>query len=286
MSSSPSPARHERQEGEGLAPLALTACWTAAARARETEREDRLFEDPLAELLAGEAGRALLEAEPQDSPYLAIRTRWFDDWLRQATDDGIRQMVIVAAGMDTRAFRLPWPPGVWLWELDQPALLRLKDDLLAEVAARPRCRRIPLGVDLVENAWGEPLIASGLRPDRPSAWLLEGVLPYLEPTVAERLLDRIGDLAAPGSRLGADLPSRELLDSEWTRPYLQHLENMGTPWRFGHDRPEELLGSRGWRQVHVAQPGEAGAGAERWPWPVPPRDVPGIPRNFLVTAVR
>ncbi len=274
------------QDGNGLDPLGLTARWTAAARARETGREDRLFEDPLAELLAGEEGRMLLEAEPQDNPYLAIRTRWFDDWLRQATDDGIRQVVIVAAGMDTRAFRLPWPPGVWLWELDRPALLRLKDDLLAEVAARPRCRRIPLGADLAEDVWEDFLTTAGFRPDRPSAWLLEGLLCYLEAPGAEDLLDRVGGLAAPGSRLGVDLPSRELLRSEWTRPYLRRLEEAGTPWRFGHDRPEELLEAHGWHRVRVVQPGQEGAGTERWPWPVLPRSVPGVPRYFLVAAVR
>jgi methyltransferase (TIGR00027 family) len=280
------PRAQAGQEGEGLDPLALTAHWTAAARARESAREDRLFEDPLAELLAGEEGRALLAAEPAENPYLPIRTRWFDDWLRGAAADGIRQVVVVAAGMDTRAFRLPWPAGTRWWELDRPDLLRLKDDLLEGARARPRCSRIPLGVDLVEDTWAASLIASGLRPDRPSAWLLEGVLCYLGEPDAERLLDRVSGLAAPGSRLGADLPSRELLDSEWTRPYLRRLEEAGTPWRFGHDRPEEPLEARGWRQVRAVQPGEAGAGAERWPWPVLPRSVPAVPRYFLVTAVR
>ena len=108
--------------------VAWTACLAAAARAREDERPDHLFADPFAATLAGATGFAYLDRLANGpTPYLAIRTRFFDDFLLTAVRGGdVRQVVLVAAGMDARAFRLPWPPGLALYELDQPEVLVLK----------------------------------------------------------------------------------------------------------------------------------------------------------------
>lgn len=270
--------------------IGATARWTAAARARESERPDRLFADPLAHSMAGAEGFALLDAEPKESqgnPYLPIRTRFFDDWLERVTEQhSVRQIVFVAAGMDTRTFRLSWPNGTTLWELDRPALLDLKGTTLAAAGAVPTCNRRTLGVDLALDDWPERLQAAGFDPMIPSAWLVEGFFQYLEEAAVERVLAAITTVAAPASLLGADFISRDFLTSEWMVGYLHMLEQRGTPWRFGANEPEALLDRYGWRTEAVTQPGEEGAGFGRWPWPVAPRSVPGIPRSFLITAAR
>lgn len=110
-------------------PLAATAYWTAAVRARESVRPDRLFEDPWAAELAGQAGAAWIAQRPEASTVpIVLRTRYFDDCLTRITQqDGLRQVVLLAAGLDTRDFRLSWPAGVRLFELDQPAVLGHKE---------------------------------------------------------------------------------------------------------------------------------------------------------------
>ena len=198
----------------------------------------------------------------------------------------MRQVVFVAAGFDTRAFRLPWPAEVTLWELDRPALLALKAQILGAAGAAPACDRRALGVDLVRDDWTGRLCAAGFDAAAPSAWLAEGLFQYLEEAAVEQILAAMASLAAPGSRLGADFLSDDFLTSPWTAEYLRMLEQRGTPWRFGTNEPEALLARHRWRVEAVTQPGEGGAHFSRWPWPVAPRDVPGLPRSFFVTALR
>jgi methyltransferase (TIGR00027 family) len=264
--------------------IAATARWTAAIRARESERPDRLFDDPL----AGQEGFARLDAEPEvarDNPFVVIRTRFFDDWVQRMAASGLRQVVLVAAGMDTRAFRLPWPPGTILWELDRSELLELKQTLLEGVNARPACDRRPVGIDLASSGLPVALQDAGFDAASPSAWLAEGFFEYLEAADVLRLLTTIASLAPSGSRLGLDLPSQDFLQHEWMQPYLRELERQGTPWRFGTNSPETLLAAHGWRAA-VTEPGAEGAHFGRWPWPVLPREQPGWPRSFLIDAVR
>lgn len=270
--------------------VAQTARAMAALRARESARADRLFGDPLAYALAGEEAVAELAAAPpaeRDNPYVVIRTRVFDEWLERATvGDGVRQVVLVAAGMDSRAFRLAWPDGVTLWELDQPALLEVKERVLASAGVVPRCDRRTVGVDLERADWPERLRDAGFQPAAPSAWLAEGFFAYLEDAAVERSLTAIATLAAPGSLLGADFVSQSLFSSPWMAPYLRKLAQRGTPWRFGTDRPATLLARCGWRAQTVRQPGQKDANFGRWPWPAALRWVPGAPRLFFVTAQR
>jgi methyltransferase (TIGR00027 family) len=266
--------------------VAQTACLAAAARAREDERPDRLFSDPFAAPLAGATGFAYLDRLANvPTPYVAIRTRFFDDLLCQTVRSGdVRQVVLVAAGMDARAFRLPWPPGLALYELDQPEVLALKHAILAADGARATCRRHALGVDLTQS-WAEALCAAGYRPREPSVWLMEGLLYYLEEAVVHALLDRMGTLTAPGSWLGIDLVSRDALWSPLLQPWLAMGAYNGAVWRFGTDHPEHLCTDHGW-EPQVRQPGEEGADFGRWPLPVVPRGIPGMPRGFLVVARR
>ena len=127
---------------------------------------------------------------------------------------------------------------------------------------------------------------AGFQPEEPSAWQTEGLLAYLDRLQVGRLLSQMAACAATDSCLGADFISESFLHSEWMQSYLRWLDEQRAPWRFGTDRPEDVLAATGWRAVAVRQPGEEGVGAGLLPWPVLPRDVPGIPRSFLVTAVR
>jgi methyltransferase (TIGR00027 family) len=283
-------------------PISRTARLTAAARARESRRPDRLFEDPWAEALAGTEGVAFMErleaaARPpgspgsSENPYIAIRTRFFDDFLRSATggDGGARQVVILAAGLDTRAFRLEWPAGVRVFEIDRLDVLETKNRLLgtgaAPAAVPPRCDRRAIAVDLATEPWDEALIGAGFDRDSPSVWLVEGLLAYLDEAAARGVLQRTAALAAPRSLLGADAISHTYFTSPWTRGALEALAREHAPWRFGTDDPEGFFAAAGWTAT-VRRPGDPGADFERWPFPAFPREAPGVPQSFMITATR
>jgi len=273
----------------GLDPVAGTALWTAADRARESARPDRLFDDPLAAVLAGEPGHGLAEQMRGDgtfdNPAVVIRTRFFDDVITDAViSRGLRQVVLVAAGMDTRAYRLELPADVAWFELDRPPLLERKARELAAADAPPRGARYPIGVDLAGD-WPAALIAAGFAAQHPALWLVEGLLPYLTAAAVQRLFDQITDLAAPGSELLCDPVGQSMLDSQWVQPWLEQLAVRGVPWRFGTDRPEDLLEPRGWTPT-VSLLSTVGSNLGRWPFPAYPRDTPGVPQSYLVHATR
>jgi len=266
--------------------LGATAHWTAAVRAKESVREDRLFYDPWAAALAGKEGEAWIEARSEDSVVpIALRTRFFDDALqRMVLQDAIRQVVLMAAGLDTRAFRLSWPQGTRLFELDQPPVLKYKERILHSAGAQPACERQTIEVDLTAP-WQERLVQAGFDPGRPSGWLLEGFLVYLPGESLARILDEVTGLAAPGSWLGFDIVNSITLASPWTRQWVEMQANSGAPWIGALDDPEGFLAARGW-QASLTHPGEEGANFGRWPHPVIPRTMPDMPRNWYVVARR
>ena len=272
--------------------VAPTSRWMAAAGARESERADRLFDDPLAASLAGPEGFDWLErmqpAGGSDGPglYAVIRTRFFDDFLLDACErSGVRQVVLAAAGLDTRAFRLDWPSGTRLYEMDLPEVLDAKDAVIEAAGARESCERRTVRVDLKEETWPEALLAAGYKAEETSVWFIEGLLFYLPEAAVHGLLDKVTTLAAPGSLLGLDLMNRNLLFSPMAWPQLAALARRGARGRFGTNVPEALLAGHGW-EADVTQPGEAGANYGRWTRPVAPREIPGVPRSFLVKARR
>ncbi len=274
-------------------PIAPTSRWMAAARARESERTDRLFYDPLAAAFAGPEGFAWLERmEPTAGSgggpglYAVIRTRFFDDFLLDACRaSGVCQVVLAAAGMDTRAFRLDWPSQTWVYEMDLPEVLDAKDEVVAEAGAKPNCERRTVGVDLQQEAWPEALLATGYRPERPSVWVIEGLLFYLTRAAVYGLLQKVSALTATGSLLGVDVMNRGLLFSPLAWPQQAALAWRGAPGLFGTDDPEMLMADHDW-EADVTQPGEEGANYGRWPMPILSREVPGLPRGFLVRARR
>ena len=269
--------------------LASTACWIAAVRAREHERADRLFSDPWAATLAGEEGWLWRErttgGKDENEVGLVIRTRFFDDFLLQATwQHPTRQVVIVGAGMDTRDFRLTWPPQTHLFELDQPRLFELKEQRLSAAGAVPTCRRQIVGVDL-GSGWHEALVHAGFEPDQRSVWLMEGLLFYLPVELVAQLFERVTALSAGGSWLGCEVKNMEMLTSAETHTWIETLAKEGAAWISSMDHPETFLAERGWRAT-VVQPGEDGAHFGRWSLPVLSRSVLGVPRTFFVTATR
>jgi len=267
--------------------LGLTARWTSAARAIESQREDRLFDDPWAAALAGENGANWIEGlhAGNDGALTALRTRLFDDFLLGVTHEHeIRQVVFIAAGLDTRAYRLAWPEGTRHFELDQPQVLEYKEQILTSAAATPTCERRAIAVDLT-GPWTESLQKAGFDPQQPVAWLLEGFLVYL-PTGSEiRMLEDVTTLATPDSWLGFDAVNTEMLTSQWTRPLIEMMEKAGVPWKGMLDDPKGLLAERGWRATLV-QLGEEGMNFGRWSYPVIPLSVPGVPRFWFITAQR
>ncbi|MFO7678915.1 MAG: SAM-dependent methyltransferase [Chloroflexota bacterium] len=264
--------------------LGSTAYWTAAVRARENEREDALFHDPWAAALAGDVGMTWIAPRPAESVApIAIRTRYFDDCLQRITqDEGIRQVVLLAAGLDTRAFRLSWPEATIVFELDQPAVLAYKEEILQAAQAKPGCARRVVGADLREP-WAEALVKSGFDPLRPSAWLLEGFLFYLDNAFTTPLLDTVSSLAAPGSWLGFDVINSLTLTSPLTSKWVEMQAQSGAPWVGTMDDPTAFLAQRGW-QAGLTQGGAADAHYGRWPLPVIPVTMPNIPHNWFVTA--
>lgn len=266
--------------------VADTGTLVAAIRAEETRRPDRLFDDPFAERLAGESGRRMLAESvaatgDKSTLQIVVRTRFWDEALLNAVPP-VQQVVILAAGLDARAYRLPWPDGTTVFELDQPAVIAAKADALA--GDEPRCRRVAIGVDLTQD-WTDTLRANGFDPELPAVWLMEGLLQYLDEGAVRTLFERVDALSAPGSVLLYDIVGKVLMDSVMLAAVRERMSRNGAPWLFGTDAPGQLCERLGWSAAvtDVAEPGNTW---NRWFAPAVPLDVPGVPRGYFVTATK
>ena len=252
-----------------------SARWVAAQRLRESERTDRLFSDPLAPALSGDEGMAALKLSEKYNPrheetanYIAIRTRFFDDVAQADATAGTRQIVLPAAGMDARAYRISWL-GTTLYEIDHPHVLAAKEEILQAQHRALECKRITIGADLTQD-WIHGLLDSGFRSNEQSTWLIEGLFYYLDEPAVNRILKDVSRLAAPGSVLVTDLVSRSLLTSPWMQQALKAMEEQGMGWRFGTDDPVGLFAVHGWGAA-MKDPGEEGARYDSQRFPVQPR---------------
>lgn len=215
--------------------VGTTATMVAAARALASAAPDALIDDPFAAPLvravgtefftAMVEGRLDLSAFGDMSPAraeamingMAVRTRFFDDSVLTATATGIRQVVILAAGLDARAYRLEWPERTVVFELDQPEVIAFKSSTLAGLGAEPTAARCAIAVDLRED-WPQALRDNGFDPHARTAWLAEGLLIYLPPQAQDQLFDRITALSAPGSTIATEyVPGIVDLDAEKAR---------------------------------------------------------------------
>ncbi len=151
--------------------------------------------------------------------------------------------------------------------------------------AKTSCERRTIRVDLSQETWLKALLAAGYQPERPSVWLIEGLLFYLPRAAVHGLLEKVGALTVTGSLLGLDVMNRGLFFSPVAWPMQAALARLGAPGQFGTNDPETLMARHGW-EADATQPGEGGANFGRWPRPMLPRRVPSVPRSFLVKARR
>ncbi|OCB28020.1 SAM-dependent methyltransferase [Mycobacterium malmoense] len=200
--------------------VGATALGVAASRAAETAGSDPLIRDEFARVLVASAGPAWARlADPELAwldgdehgrrahrigiDYQAVRTHFFDEYFADAVKAGIRQVVILAAGLDSRAYRLKWPDGTAVYEIDQPKVLQYKAEVLQQHGAAPTASRRPVSVDLRDD-WPTALAAAGFDRAQPTAWLAEGLLPYLPSDAQDRLFDMFTALSAPGSQVAIE----------------------------------------------------------------------------------
>ena len=253
----------------------FTARMMAAIRAQESTKAGALFIDPFARQLAGEEALQQVEQQLTDKyrAYVAVRTYFFDNFL---LSNQVAQVVILAAGLDTRSFRLRWPKDSKVYELDYPEVISFKAGILAD--AVPNCEHITIGADLTQP-WQDKLLEREFAPKQPSMWLIEGLLMYLSAEQVHSLLRDVSELSANGSCLGLDLVNvkaiNKAINGEPHREYFQS----------GWDQPEELLAEYGW-DADVIQPGDKAANFGRYTWVLPPREIAGMERTFLVSAKR
>ncbi len=197
--------------------VGATATAVAARRALASKGPNPLIDDPFAEPLVRAVGvdafirmmNGEIEVAEDDPAFttkrlsegMAVRTRFFDSFLLDAAHAGVRQCVILASGLDTRAYRLAWPDGSVVYEVDQPRVIEFKTSTLVGLGAAPAADRRAVGIDLRDD-WPAALRDSGFDPTQPSAWIAEGLLGYLPPDAQDRLFDNITELSAAGSRVG------------------------------------------------------------------------------------
>lgn len=284
-----------------------TALFVATARALEAQKPDPLAVDPYAEIFCHAVGGAAADVLDGKDPghqlktadfgehfvnFQGARTKYFDDYFRRAADAGVRQVVVLAAGLDSRAYRLDWPASTTIFELDQPQVLDFKRQVLAGVGAEPRAERREIAIDLRED-WPQALRDNGFDSAKPSAWIAEGLLIYLPASAEEQLFTGIDSLAGPGSHVAVEdgapmqpddfeaavAEERAAAAKGDGRVFFQLVYNER------HAPATEWFGRHGWSAVgtpladYLRQAGR----------PVPGPDTeagPMVARNTLVTAVR
>ncbi|UQX12094.1 class I SAM-dependent methyltransferase [Candidatus Mycobacterium methanotrophicum] len=241
--------------------VGATALGVAAARMADTESDNPLIHDPFARVFLEAAGEGMwnwfasgdlppevIEAEP-DVPlrmqgmrdYMASRTMFFDQFVLDAANAGVQQVVILAAGLDARSWRLPWPAGVTVYELDQPKVLEFKSSTLQERGAQPTAKLVNVPVDL-RHDWPTALRQAGFDPDAPSVFTAEGLLPFLPSAAQDLLFERIQALTAPGSRAAAEVPGPEFNNPDFRdrqRAQMQRYRELAARLGHGeHDFPD------------------------------------------------
>jgi methyltransferase (TIGR00027 family) len=251
--------------------VGATATMVAAARAIASRAEHPLIADAFAEprvravgvdlltrLAAGDVTPSDLGADAERgmqrmADNMAVRTMFFDDFFLAAAEAGITQAVILASGLDARAYRLAWAPGTTVFEVDQPDVIEFKSRTLAELGAEPTAERRTVAIDLRDD-WPTALEAAGFDPAQPTAWSAEGLLGYLPPEAQDRLLDTITALSAPGSRFATE--STPALDSANHDQLRQQMQKSADQWRehgFDLDLAELIyLGDRNEAEAYLA----------------------------------
>jgi methyltransferase (TIGR00027 family) len=272
-------ARAERDRWDLATSVGATATMVAAQRALSSDA--KLIDDPYAaplvravgidvyvRLVNGEiAAGGNTEFDPQRMAQgMACRTRFYDQFFLDATRSGIGQVVILASGLDSRAYRLPWPAGTVVYEVDMPEVIEFKTLTLGDLGAEPTAERRTVAIDLRDD-WASALQAAGFDPQAPSAWSAEGLVVYLPDEAQDALFDNITTLSAPGSRLAFEfVPDTAVFaDPRW-RAHHARMSELGFEIDFNdlvyHGQRSHIvdhLGRRGWQtssqtiaQLHAA----------------------------------
>ena len=235
-------ARTDKDTWDLASSVGATATAVAASRAMASQNPDALLNDPWADplvravgidtfvkLIDGETGHTedpLLNRRAM-SEQITVRTRFFDDFFVQAGESGIRQAVILASGLDTRAYRLPWLADTKVFEIDQPQVIAFKTRTLADLGAEPTAERTTVAIDLRED-WPAALVEAGFDPKLPTAWSAEGLLVYLPPDAQDRLFDNIAGLSAPGSRIATEHMDLRNVPSDWADRLTERSRRIGS----------------------------------------------------------
>ena len=235
-------ARTDNDTWDLASSVGATATAVAASRAMASQNPDALLNDPWADplvravgidtfvkLIDGETGHIadpLLNRRAMNEQ-IAVRTRFFDDFFVHAPESGIRQAVILASGLDTRAYRLPWPADTKVFEIDQPEVIAFKTRTLADLGAEPAAERTTVAIDLRED-WPAALTEAGFDPKLPTAWSAEGLLVYLPPDAQDRLFDNIAGLSAPGSRIATEHMDLRNIPSDWADRLTERSRRIGS----------------------------------------------------------
>jgi methyltransferase (TIGR00027 family) len=247
--------------------VGATATSVAASRALASSQPEPLITDPFADSLVKAVGLehcnriADGELEFTDDPLMnkqrmceqiAVRTRVFDDFFTDATEAGIRQAVIVAAGLDTRAYRLSWPPDAVVFEIDQPQVIQFKSAVLSDLGATAAAGHRSIEIDLRDD-WPTALRNSGFDSAQPTAWIAEGLLIYLPAEAQDRLFDNITELSAPGSRLATEHMNIQGASDDWIEKLDERSRRMGSNINLAdlfymgeRNTAGEYLASAGW----------------------------------------
>jgi len=278
----------------------MTAVGVAYIRAQESMRPDRLFDDPLASKFVEASGwtpPVSVDAEVRDArsdvraywgtvvQSVIVRTRFLDEYALDAAAAGVRQFVILGAGLDARAYRLAWPTGMRVFEVDVADMIGFKEDALIDVATKPRAQRIVVPADLTED-WFPRLRDAGFDPAQQSGWLAEGLLIYLTAEHNEALLRTISTASPAGSRLGITLGGKGSLDvpgdDEIHGEALGSVGSVRAMWQSeAPDDPAAWLSGYGWdAEVFSARERAAAYGRPL------PDDAPQSAMRALVRAVR
>jgi len=225
--------------------VGATALGVAAARAAETESENPLINDPFARLFVDAAGDGMwsiyadpkllakaIELEPDMQmrlrlmiDFMATRTAFFDEFFLNAANSGVRQVVILAAGLDARTWRLPWPDGTVVYELDQPKVLEFKSNTLREHGAHPTAQLVNVPIDLRQD-WPKALQEAGFDASAPCVWSAEGLVRYLPAQAQDLLFERIHSLSVAGSWVAANVPSQGFTDPDRVRRQREDMQRM------------------------------------------------------------
>jgi methyltransferase (TIGR00027 family) len=272
-------ARTEGDSWDLASSVGATATLVAAGRAAASRDPRRLIDDPFAAPLVRAVGIEFftklvddefdMSALPAASSAglqarideMALRTRFFDEYFIDSTGSGIRQAVILASGLDARAYRLPWPAGTVVYEIDQPAVIEFKTSTLAGIGAQPTAERRTVSIDLRED-WPAALRAAGFDSSAPTAWCAEGLLIYLPPEAQDLLFDNITALSAPGSTVATEyVPGLKDFDPEKARVSTAQMRELGLDldmpslvYRGERNNVMEYLTSLGWSVRGLPRP--------------------------------